>query len=990
MKHILLYLLIILLLPAESFASKRFFNDNERAKYNFNSGWLLFVGDSSGVEQQKFNDASWKKITLPHAFNEDDAFKVSIDKLTTGIIWYRKHFKLPLSAKDKKIFLEFQGIRQGGEFYVNGKAIGTHENGIMACGFDLSNLVNLGKKDNVIAVRIDNSWDYKEKKTGSTFQWNDRNFNANYGGIPKNVVLHITPKTYQTLPLYSNLQTTGTYIYAKDINIKQQSAVVCVESEIKNETKKPQDISFEVFIEDMNGKIIKEIKGERKVLAEEEKALFKTEDKVSGLHFWSWGYGYLYNVYSVLSINGKAIDVVKTRTGFRKTAFEKGMVSLNDRILQLKGYAQRTSNEWPAVGVSVPAWLSDFSNGLMVKGNANLVRWMHITPWKQDVESCDRVGLIQAMPAGDSEKDAIGRKWEQRKEVMRDAIIYNRNNPSILFYECGNKGIFEEHMKEMKAIRDLYDPYGGRAIGAREMLDSKTAEYGGEMLYINKSARHPMWAMEYSRDEGLRKYWDEFTPPYHKNGAGPLYKGQNAFDYNRNQDSHAIENIIRWYDYYRERPGTGERVSSGGTNIVFSDSNTHFRGEENYRRSGEVDAMRLPKDAFFVHQVMWDGWVDVEKPHTHIIGHWNYTPQVRKDIYVASTGSKVELQLNGKSLGYGQQSYQFLFTFKDVQWEKGKLIAISYNKEGKEISRDEFRTAGTPFAIHMKNYESPDGLIADGADMALIEFEVVDKEGNRCPTANNIVSFRLDGPAEWRGGIAQGQNNYILAKELPVECGVNRVLIRTLPNAGNISLTASSIGLQTDSLSLTSKTMKEANGLSEYFQAEHLPSYLERGATPFTSSFTINRIPIHIVKVTAGSNEEKALSSFDDNEETEWDSDGELGKNWITYELERNDTISELVFKMNSWRNKTYPIRILIDGKEVFRGDTEKSLGYITIPINSTVGRFVKVELTGENKEQDAFNIVEITGKKEIKKQDKSRKQLGIVEVEIYKKTVVE
>jgi Beta-galactosidase/beta-glucuronidase len=210
---------------------------------------------------------------LPHAFNEDDAFKVAIDKHTTGIVWYRKHFKLPLSAKDKKVFLEFQGVRQGGEFYLNGKAIGIHENGIMACGFDISTLVNYGKKENVIAVRIDNSWNYKEKSTGSTFQWNDKNFNANYGGIPKNVLLHITPKTYQTLPLYSNLQTTGTYIYPRDIDIKQQSAVICVESEVKNETKKPQEISLEAYIEDMNGEIIKEIKGESKTLVAGEKSL---------------------------------------------------------------------------------------------------------------------------------------------------------------------------------------------------------------------------------------------------------------------------------------------------------------------------------------------------------------------------------------------------------------------------------------------------------------------------------------------------------------------------------------------------------------------------------------------------------------------------------------------------------------------------------------------------------------------------------------------
>jgi beta-galactosidase len=132
---------------------------------------------------------------------------------------------------------------------------------------------------------------------------------------------------------------------------------------------------------------------------------------------------------------------VTTRTGFRKTEFGNGVVKLNDRVLQMKGYAQRTSNEWPAVGMSVPAWLSDYSNGLALASNANLIRWMHIAPWKQDVESLDRIGLMQAMPAGDSEKDVDGRRWEQRIEAMRDAIVYNRNSPSILFYESGNKGV---------------------------------------------------------------------------------------------------------------------------------------------------------------------------------------------------------------------------------------------------------------------------------------------------------------------------------------------------------------------------------------------------------------------------------------------------------------------------------------------------------------------------------------------------------------------
>lgn len=124
--------------------------------------------------------------------------------------------------------------------------------------------------------------------------------------------------------------------------------------------------------------------------------------------------------------------------------------------------------------------------------------------------------MIQMLPAGDAEKDVTGRRWEQRKELMRDVIIYMRNNPSILFYESGNESISREHMVEMIAIRDQYDPYGGRAIGSREMLDIREAEYGGEMLYVNKSEHHPMIQTEYCRDEGLRKYWDEYSYPFHK------------------------------------------------------------------------------------------------------------------------------------------------------------------------------------------------------------------------------------------------------------------------------------------------------------------------------------------------------------------------------------------------------------------------------------------------------------------------------------------
>ena len=711
----------------------------ERKKYNFNSEWRLQVGDFPQAKKPDFKDSSWKQVTLPHAFNEDEAFRISIEQHTDTVVWYRKHFRIE-ELRGKKVFVEFEGVRQGGEFFLNGQYLGLHENGVMAVGFDLTPYMKEG--DNVLAVRTDNNWFYREKRTNSKFQWSDRNFNANYGGIPKNVFLYVTDEVYQTLPLYSNLKTTGVYVYATDFDIKGRKAKIHAESEVRNDSRETRSFSYRVTLTDADGKLVKTFNGDKTVLKAGETGTVKAVADVSNLHFWSWGYGYLYTVNTaLLDDKGKVFDDVVTRTGFRKTKFGEGKVWLNDRVIQMKGYAQRTSNEWPAVGLSVPAWLSDYSNGLMVASNANLVRWMHVTPWKQDVESCDRVGLIQAMPAGDAEKDRQGRQWEQRTELMRDAIIYNRNNPSILFYECGNESISREHMIEMKGIRDKFDPFGGRAIGSREMLDINEAEYGGEMLYINKSKKHPMWATEYCRDEGLRKYWDEYSYPFHKEGAGPLYRGQPATDYNHNQDMLALEMVRRWYDYWRERPGTGLRVSAGGTKIIFSDSNTHYRGEENYRRSGVTDPMRIEKDAFFAHQVMWNGWVDTDKYQTYIIGHWNYPENTVKPVYVVSNGEQVELLLNGKSLGKGKRESHFLFTFDKVAYQPGKLEAVSYDGKGKEVSRYTLFTAGEAACLKLTAVQNPEGFHADGADMALLQVEVVDKDGRRCSLDNRTVRF---------------------------------------------------------------------------------------------------------------------------------------------------------------------------------------------------------------------------------------------------------
>lgn len=970
----------------------------KRQKINFNGDWRLAVGDYAEASKPEFDDRQWQPVTLPYAFNGNEAFRKDIVDLTDTICWYRKTFVLTengelrtesyvnqtsadpayrsnhtsqFSPLSSKLFIEFEGARQGADVWLNGQKVGFSDNGVMAFGFDLTPYIKEGQ--NVIAVRCDNNWKYRDRILDSRYQWNDNNFNANYGGLPKNVWLHITGKLYQTLPLYSNLGTTGTYIYATDFYIPNHKATIHAESQIRNEDAKPRSFTFFAKVLDMDGKEVARFHGDRITMQPGETRTVRIQQSVNNLHFWSWGYGYLYMVETGLLVDGKTVDLVATRTGFRKTRFAEGKIWLNDRVMMVHGYAQRTSNEWPGVGISVPAWLSDYSNGMMVESGANMVRWMHVTPWKQDIESCDRVGLPQAMPAGDAEKDVDGARWQQRTALMRDAIIYNRNNPSILFYECGNESISREHMLEMKAIRNQYDPYGGRAIGSREMLDIDEAEYGGEMLYINKSKKHPMWAMEYCRDEGLRKYWDGQSLPFHKEGDGPLYRGKPADEYNHNMDEFAVEMVRRWYDYWRERPGTGTRVSSGGVKIVFSDTNTHHRGEKHYRTSGVVDAMRIPKDAFFAHQVMWNGWVEPEEAKTYIVGHWNYPAHTVKSVYVVSTADSVELFLNGKSLGKGKQSYRYLYTFDNVAYEPGTLEAV-----GSDGSRYQLETVGEPYQLKLTTIENPQGIKADGADMVLVQVEVTDKQGRRCPLDNRMIHFSLWGETRWIGGIETD------AMSLPVECGVNRVLLRTTTNAGEINLAVYADGVKPAYVSLNSKK-------TDFVKSEKLSSQLDRGETPITPSYKEHARGIDIVSAKAGYDSEHAVRSYDDNELSEWKNDGRLSTAWITYKLAKKTVVDDICLKLTGWRLRSYPIEVYAGKQLIWSGETERSLGYIHLtPTKRVKTNEITIRLRGAGKDKDAFGgIVEVAepaaGELDLfkaKNGGEAKSELRIVEIE--------
>ena len=741
--------------------------------------------DVSGAEAAGFDDSAWSTISTPHTFNDVDSFRQIIshsggDRGTyKGLAWYRKTFKLPAKLAGDKIFLEFEGIRQAGDIFLNGKQIGLYENGVTAYGLDISGAVHFGNEENVLAVKLDNRTDYAERSTGTTFQWNANDFNPDHGGINRHVWLHVTGKIYQTLPLYYGLETTGVYVHAANFNIAGKSADVTVESEVRNASGDRATVELSAVIVDSGGQVRAKFDGNSVDMVDGEKTILTASGALKGARFWSPEDPYLYDVYTILTVDGKTVDVNKLATGFRKTEFKGGAgtggVYLNDKFVYLKGFAQRASNEWAGLGQAYPDWMHDFNAQLIRDSHANYIRWMHISPQRVDADTADRYGIIQICPGGDKEADTQGRRWEQRLEVMRDSIIYFRNSPSILFWEAGNTVVTVEHMQQMVALRKQWDPDGGRAMGARgndnvaaNTATTPIAEFFGIMIgqdprtdaldgpaamfrgySAERRDRAPLIETEDFREEGARRFWDDFSPPYFGFTKGPNDTWQFT------SESLALAAAKRYWAYWENRISNTDPAHSKWSayaSIYFSDSDADGRQDssEVCRVSGKVDAVRLPKEIYFTHRVMQN-----EQPDIHILGHWSYPagPDAKKavkTIYVISNTQSVELFVNGKSHGVNAQPANgYVFAFPDVEFAPGSLKAVGRN-DGKSVAQEELATAGPPAQIKLTPMVGPRGFEADGQDVALIDVEVLDAKGQRCPTDDARIDFAFTGPAVWR------------------------------------------------------------------------------------------------------------------------------------------------------------------------------------------------------------------------------------------------
>jgi len=841
-QHCLRILLALLFLTRVSVMAE------ERLNLNFDTGWKFIKADPANASNLDFDASSWMPVSLPHTYNDTDTFDdFSLpghrgeQNQWGGRTWYRKTFSLPEKLKDKKVFIEFQGVRQVAEVYLNGHLLGVSKTGFLPFGFDLTPWLHFGAP-NVLAVMCDNRFMKDpmtetaetpapaEKKTeaekfnfapaasgglaalsakvnaaipknvaelqADQIPWNNPHWHPAHGGIYRDVSLHVTDPLHISLPLYSFLKTAGPYVYATEVSTN--TATLHLEVPVENGRGSKQTIEVVAQILDRDGKPVLTMRHNGE-LAAGASGQVNLSGVLTQPQLWEPDYAYLYRVAISLRAGGETVDTSEVPLGIRTVRWDAQTgFWINGHHVKLHGWGQKPTDEWPGLGAAQPDWLHYYTLALMKAAGGNWVRWGHCAASEPMIEAGDRLGIMAEQPGVDGESDTVGAAWKVRADAFRDLIIYFRNHPSIMIWEGGNQKVSLAHVRELRGYVDQYDPHGGRAYAHRRadqtdapFMDVCIGTEGGREV-----PRLPVVEGEYDREESPRRIWDDASPP---NFGYPEAKGKS--DYVLTSEEYAVNEVKQ----YALKIGAPNHC--GGANWIFSDSTSGGRdAAEVARASGEVDGVRLPKEAYYVCQTMFRS-----DPQIHIIGHWNYPAGMKKNIYVVSNCGAVELFVNGKSLGRGKVSDHYLFTFENVAWEPGEIKAVAC-QDGKALVSESIKTAGPPVALKLSPILGPDGLQANGSDVALLDVEAVDARGERCLTFQQRVDFDIAGPGAWRGGYNSGKTNSINNKFLDLECGINRVAVRSTETPGDITIAVHGAGLQPASITIPSRNYATENG----------------------------------------------------------------------------------------------------------------------------------------------------------------------------------
>jgi len=620
---------------------------------SFDNNWKFMPADDSLAKQPAFNDSKWRMVDLPHdwsiegSFSEKNPTTQGEGGLPAGIGWYRKTFKVPLSSKNKIVFIDFDGVYRNSEVWINGYYLGKRPNGYISFSYDLTPYLHFGEQDNVIAIKVDNSG-----------QPNSRWYSGS--GIYRNVWLNTVNKTHFT--------KWGTFITTPVIT--NNEALVQIHTTISRADK---NLSLKTIIYNEKGEVV--AYGLSPIKKPDDTTAISYHLTIRNPQLWSTDHPYLYKVSLQIVRDNKVLDDLSINTGVRSFKFDaqKGF-SLNGIHMKIKGVCMH--HDLGALGAAVNTRAIERQLQILKDMGCNAIRTSHNPPAPEFLDLCDKMGFLVMDEAFDmwakkKTKHDYHEDWVQwHKRDLEDQILRDRNHPSVFIWSIGNEireqfdssgiTIARELVKIVKDIdrtRPITsalsepDPHKN-FIYQSGVLDLVGLNYHQE-VYTDFRKNYPgqkfiatetMSALEtrgfYDTPTDTTRHWPQSSKIPFKQGnpefAVSAYDNVAAYWGSTHEETWKI---IKKYDFL-----SGLFIWTG---FDYIGEPTPYPWPARSSYFGIVDLAGFPKDVYYMYQSEW-----TNKPVLHLLPHWNWKPGQLIDVWAYySQADEVELFLNGRSLG---------------------------------------------------------------------------------------------------------------------------------------------------------------------------------------------------------------------------------------------------------------------------------------------------------------------------------------------------
>ena len=795
-------------MSAEQISEK---TNNTVRRANFDSQWRFLIGDPDSAHLPDFNDSDWRTLDLPHDWSIEGAFSQDAPTagtgayLPTGIGWYRKHFILPAGASRKRVSLQFDGVYQRSEVWINGKSIGMRPYGFSSFSYDITRYLNAAGKPNHVAVRADNS-----------LQPNCRWYTGS--GIYRHTWLFTTDPVH--------IAEWGTFVRASSIS--QESADVEVTTRVLNEGERDAACDLSIEILDPSGKVVQQDSVSH-LIQQGSETTFSRLLKVASPSIWSIDTPSLYSVRCSLRSRGLELDQETTTFGIREINFDadNGFL-LNGQHVKLNGVC--IHGDGGSVGTAVPERVWERRLELLQQMGCNAIRLSHNPPTPELLDLLDRMGFLVMDEAFDEWRQPKGQTpmygyhkyfddWSARD--IAAMIERDRNHPSIVIWSAGNEVPDQsdprgpETLQALMTIIRTKDPTRPITV-ACDQIAAEPKQALPEFLekldvvgynYVDRwrDRREKYYSIDRHAYPQRKFIGTESSAPYVARGVYAIDQSNELFFERASNTAIEVEQqqkFIQTYDYV-----------SGDFIWVGIDYLGESRWPSKLAATGALDTCGFPKDIYYFYQSIW-----TKKPMLHLLPHWNWAGKEGQVIPVTcyTNCDTVELFLNGKSMGvkgyafprpgmikqYGDypprakalQTTADLHLSWDVPYAPGTLTATGV-KDGKVILTAEVHTTGAPAKLTLR--ADRQRIRTSPSDVSHITVEVVDDAGRVVPTANNEISFAIQGEGRILGvdnGRPDSHESYKGSKREAFS-GMALVILQSNGRAGTMTLTASSPSL---------------------------------------------------------------------------------------------------------------------------------------------------------------------------------------------------